>query len=182
LIKNFIHTASNPLIRTSHLHAVGGFDENIYGADDWDLFIRLAARYEAVCDPFYRIQYRIVQGSGAAQSKKFKEGCLRVIDKAFNEAPSDLQKHKGKALGLVYQYLCFRTLEELTTRQSTSEAWQYLRASRRYQISLWGKANSMKIILKMLIALALPLPIARASMKWVTDFSRLFQRIIIRNF
>ena len=176
LVKNFIHTASNPLMRTSYLQAVGGFDENIYGADDWDLFIRLAARHQALCDPFYRIQYRIVKGSGAAQSKKFKEGCLQVITKAFNEAPSDLQTHKDKALGLVYQYLCFRTLEELPTRKSVPESWQYLKASRKHQTSLWKKKTLLKVLFKMSIALALPLPIARELLGLSTQAFRFFEK------
>jgi glycosyltransferase involved in cell wall biosynthesis len=50
---NFVMTASNPLIRRTALIEIGGFDEAIYGADDWDLFIRLAKDHPVTLSPHY---------------------------------------------------------------------------------------------------------------------------------
>ncbi|MGE3277340.1 MAG: glycosyltransferase family A protein [Vicinamibacterales bacterium] len=43
LRKNWIRSPGQTLIRASALEAAGGFDETIVGADDWDLYLRLAA-------------------------------------------------------------------------------------------------------------------------------------------
>ena len=48
LIGNFIISMSVPLIRTSALRRVGGFDPSVVPCDDWDVWIRLAAENEFV--------------------------------------------------------------------------------------------------------------------------------------
>ncbi|MDA0267312.1 MAG: hypothetical protein O3A14_10225, partial [Cyanobacteria bacterium] len=111
LARNFLMTASNPLMRRSSLVAIGGFDESIYGADDWDVFIRLAERSDLALSPHYHIQYRVVEGSGSANVAKIEQGCLQVIEKAFRSAPAKFKPIQKVALGKVYQFLCFRTLE-----------------------------------------------------------------------
>jgi glycosyltransferase involved in cell wall biosynthesis len=40
---NWVLSPGQALIRTSALRAAGGFDPTVWGADDWDLWIRLAA-------------------------------------------------------------------------------------------------------------------------------------------
>jgi glycosyltransferase involved in cell wall biosynthesis len=42
LRKNWIRSPGQALIRRSALHTVGGFDASVLGADDWDLYLRLA--------------------------------------------------------------------------------------------------------------------------------------------
>lgn len=148
LVKNFVCTASNPLIRKSYLLKVGCFDENIYGADDWDLFLRLAAQAPVVVSPHYEIYYRVVKGSGSSKVEKIEEGCLQVIEKAFEEAPLEYRNIKQTSLGIVYQFLCYRTIEEVATNRSGIKALKYFTRSYRCKKSLWNSFSIAKVLLE----------------------------------
>lgn len=169
LAKNLLYTASNPLMRRDALVSIGGFDETIYGADDWDLFLRLAEKYEFVVSPYYHIRYRVVRGSGSASVLKIERGCLQVIAKAFQTAPPELQPIKQAALGTVYQYLCFRTLEEMAGRSSGLAALNYLWKSYRNQSSLWGIEPLVKVVLKSSTAMIFPSDFARQISTTMTE-------------
>ncbi len=167
LTESFAHTASNPLMKREAVNSIGGFDEEVYGADDWDLVIRLAEKYDVAFSPHYHIQYRIVQGSGSANVAKLEEGALKVIEKAFRSAPEELQPLKYVALGRMYQGLCFRTLEEMAGRRSGLTAWRYLSLSRQNHPLLWGKMPLAKAIFKIIIVTTLPNALARDLMPWI---------------
>ena len=60
---NFIGHASSPLIRTSVLKKIGGFDEelrllNAQGCEDWDLYFRIAQHYQFSLVPELLVGYR----------------------------------------------------------------------------------------------------------------------------
>src|SRR5919199_6245537 len=63
LLIDFIANGSNPLIRRQALIEVGGFDESLTAAEDWDMWLRLAARYHFVAVPAPQILYRISMNS-----------------------------------------------------------------------------------------------------------------------
>ena len=48
---NFISCGSTTLIRRAALEDLGGFDETLNAAEDWELYTRLAARYAFVAVP-----------------------------------------------------------------------------------------------------------------------------------
>jgi glycosyltransferase involved in cell wall biosynthesis len=81
-----------PLVRKSVLDDVGVFDENIrYGSEDWDLWLRIAARYDFVFVPEPLAKYRY------HTSHRSKEGHLRreqqtleIIEKAARNYPEEL--------------------------------------------------------------------------------------------
>lgn len=172
LAQSFIHTASNPLLRREAVITIGGFDEEIYGADDWDLLIRLSEKYDVILSPNYHIRYRIVKGSGSANVTKLEQGATQVIEKAFRSAPKELQPIKAVALGRVYQYLCFRTLEEMAGRQSGLAAWRYLFLSRHHHASLWGRAPLSKALFKIVAVVVLPQFLAQSLVPWLVARSR----------
>jgi hypothetical protein len=103
---------------------------------------------------------------------RLERGATQVIEKAFRSAPEDLQPIKSVALGRVYQYLCFRTLEEMAGRQSGLAAWRYLRLSRRHHPALWGQAPLFKALFKIVAVVALPKPWAQSLVPWVVARSR----------
>src|SRR5919202_4312270 len=59
LLRDFVESGSNPLIRRQALDKVGDFDQSVTPAEDWDMWLRLAARYEFVTVPSPQILYRI---------------------------------------------------------------------------------------------------------------------------
>ncbi|MGD1930915.1 MAG: glycosyltransferase family 2 protein [Leptolyngbyaceae cyanobacterium] len=153
LVKNFLHTASNPLIRRKELIEIGGFDEAIYGADDWDVFIRLATNSPIAVSPHHEIYYRIVKGSGSANVDKIEQGCLQVVHKAFQAAPLKFQSIKPRTLGTIYQYLCFRTLEEMADRRSGFKSLHYWQKSYKNNSKLWGIVPTSKVFLKAILVM-----------------------------
>lgn len=66
--RNFIGNGSNPLIRRSCLESVGYYSteykqQNAQGSEDWDLYLRIAERYQFRVIPEFLMGYRQVVGS-----------------------------------------------------------------------------------------------------------------------
>ncbi|MHC5825871.1 MAG: glycosyltransferase, partial [Nostoc sp.] len=59
LLNNFLENGSNPLISKKALITLGGFDEFLSAAQDWDMWLRLASKFDFVCVPCVQILYRI---------------------------------------------------------------------------------------------------------------------------
>jgi glycosyltransferase involved in cell wall biosynthesis len=58
LAKNWIRSPGQTLIRASAIDAVGGFDPTLWSADDWDLYLRLAARGPFLYRHRHALSYR----------------------------------------------------------------------------------------------------------------------------
>jgi hypothetical protein len=68
IYRNIIGNASVPLFRTAALREVGGFrtraeQDGAQGCEDWDLTLRVAAKYLAVGVPEYLVAYRQLAGT-----------------------------------------------------------------------------------------------------------------------
>jgi glycosyltransferase involved in cell wall biosynthesis len=111
LLRDFVESGSNPLIRRRALAKVGGFDESLVHGEDWDLWLRLAACYEFVTVPSSQILYRISPGSASFDVWKMEAGSLRIIERSFAQAPESLQKLKREVLGNRYKYLTLKAIE-----------------------------------------------------------------------
>ena len=77
---NFISSAT-PLVRRTVLEAVGGFDPVMRFAEDWDLWVRLAAHGEVayVDEPLAR--YRVHGAQASRNVDALRDGQLRVLNK-----------------------------------------------------------------------------------------------------
>ena len=108
LVNNFIVNGSNCLISRQAIESVGEFDPSVDGAADWDYWLRLAAHWQFILVPKYQIFYR---ASSAAMSVnvEYMEGCiLKVTEKAFQTAPSEMQFLKSQSLANTYRYLAYK--------------------------------------------------------------------------
>jgi glycosyltransferase involved in cell wall biosynthesis len=112
LVNNFLENGSNPLIRKQALNQVGGFDSSINSVADWDMWLRLAARYQFVAVPLPQILYRVSARSMSAQIKNQERECLKFIEKAFKSAPESLQHLKRKTLAELYKYLMWKIFQQ----------------------------------------------------------------------
>jgi hypothetical protein len=66
LLTDFLDNGSNPLIRRQALIEAGSFDESLPPAEDWDMWLRLAARYHFVAVPYPQVLYRQSPNSESA--------------------------------------------------------------------------------------------------------------------
>jgi len=126
LVTDFLDTVSNPLIRKEALDQVGGFEESFASADDWDILLRLAARYPFVCVPAVQVLYREHPDSLSFDVLRMEAAALGVCERAFAEAPLDLQHVKRDSMGNLYKYLTVKALTGHPSRQRALQAARFL--------------------------------------------------------
>ncbi|MEM1425808.1 MAG: glycosyltransferase family 2 protein [Cyanobacteria bacterium P01_H01_bin.130] len=87
LANNFIENGSNPLVRRSLLEAVGGFESQYIPAEDWDMWLKLAARCVAIAVPKGQVRYRVSATSSSASLRRLEDACVRVLERHIKTAP-----------------------------------------------------------------------------------------------
>lgn len=111
LLGNFLENGSNALVRKQALTEVGGFDESLSGPEDWEIYLRLAERYEFVIVPSPQVLYRLSPHAASSNIEKMEKENLKVIERVFSRVPESLQFLKSQTLANLYNYLASRTLE-----------------------------------------------------------------------
>lgn len=105
LLGNFLASGSNCLIRRDAITSVGEFDPSLKSYEDWDYWLRLAARWTFVVVPKYQILYRQSPGAMSSKIEVMEHYGSIVIERAFRLAPLELQPLKKQSLAVNYQYL-----------------------------------------------------------------------------
>jgi glycosyltransferase involved in cell wall biosynthesis len=156
LLIDFVESGSNPLIRRQALMEVGGFDASLPAAEDWDLWLRLAAHYAFVAVPSPQIFYRQSTNSWSANVLRQGAGSLQVIERAFNQAPKSLQHLKQGSLANIYKGLTFKALEGPPERQRGLTAARLLWHCVRNDLTLLRSRIILKILFKIAAMTLLP--------------------------
>lgn len=130
LVKNFLASGSNPLIRRQAFE-VGGFDLTLSSCEDWEFYLRLAARWPFVVIPKYQILYRQSSVSMSAKLGLVKEADFSVIEKSFQSAPQEVQYLKRQSLATVYQYWA-----ELSLRYSINDVSEVKQAGQKLAMAI----------------------------------------------
>ena len=79
---NFI-TTSSVMIRRALFAELGGFDPSLQTAEDWDLWLRVAARHPIGFVPEPLVQYRLQSGSLSRSYERINHDRLAVISRAL---------------------------------------------------------------------------------------------------
>lgn len=92
LYSNFIGCASIPLIRRSVLMELGGYDTSLRtaggeGCEDWDITLRIAARYAIGLAPGYLAVYRNVANSMSTDCRSMETSYNLVVERARRVHP-----------------------------------------------------------------------------------------------
>jgi glycosyltransferase involved in cell wall biosynthesis len=156
LLIDFIENGSNPLIRAWALKEVGSFDESLSAAEDWDMWLRLAAYYSFVCVPSPQILYRQSANSWSANVLRQGAGSLQVMERAFNQAPESLQYLKQKSLANIYKGLTFKMLEGTPERWRGFKSLQLLWNSVKNDPALLRSRVILKVLFKIAVVTLLP--------------------------
>jgi len=100
---NFLPAKS--VFRVSALHAVGGYDEAFRAVEDWDLWLRLADRFEihGISEPL--AGYRINTRGLSSDPQRMLQHRLAVVRKHFGEESSTASEEARE----VYAYAYFRS-------------------------------------------------------------------------
>lgn len=94
------------LIRAAVLRDVGGFNPDIWGADDWDLWLRIAKSSRSIMEDREALLYRKHDGNASNDACRMLENCLRVVDLHLPDvAPQQQAAVKRTAYQWLYYYL-----------------------------------------------------------------------------
>jgi glycosyltransferase involved in cell wall biosynthesis len=111
-LANEISSASGVMVRKECLTNVGGFDERIPIADDYDLWLRIAQRYPILLirSPLYRWRWRDDSQSGpiGGRQHRWTEASTVVLEKHRLEAPREMRAMVRARLSRMY-WDCART-------------------------------------------------------------------------
>jgi GT2 family glycosyltransferase len=162
LLNNFIASGSNILARREAVLTIGDFDPALEACEDWDFYIRLAAKYHFVVVPDWQILYR--QSSTAMTSKVdiMEAFALIVLEKAYRLAPSKYQHLKKKSLAWVYEYATQQHLRcstelsgtELSSlKMATHKFWQAVRLRPRILLEGYGQSLMRRLSKRWFLAL-----------------------------
>ena len=156
LLTNFLENGSNPLIRRQALREVGGFEATLTPAEDWDMYLRLAAHYPFVVIPSPQVLYRVSSQSASTHVSKMEAACLKVIERALKEAPESMQYLRPLSLGNLYKTLVYKSLEGFPTRHRSCMAIRYLRLAVWNDPSLLRAGIFLKTVFRILSTMLLP--------------------------
>jgi glycosyltransferase involved in cell wall biosynthesis len=152
LLTCFVASGSNPLIRRQAFVEVGGFDESIAASQDFDLYLRLAARYHYAAVPFPQVLYRISTNSMSTNIRRLESTSLLVRERAFNQASEALPKRiKRHSIANFYKAILFRLLNDPPNRQRGLESARILWNTIRYDPVLLRKKVIMRLLYKIVI-------------------------------
>jgi glycosyltransferase involved in cell wall biosynthesis len=157
LLTCFVVSGSNPLIRRQAFMDVGGFDESLVASQDFDLYLRLAARYEYVAVPFSQVLYRISTNSMCSNIRRQEATSVLVRERAFNQAPNSLPDSlKRHSIANFYKSIIHKLLNDPPNRQTGLESARLLWNAIRYDPELLRKKVIVKLLYKIVIFAILP--------------------------
>jgi glycosyltransferase involved in cell wall biosynthesis len=169
---NFIETGSNPLLRREAFQQCGNFDESLHAAEDWDLWLRVAARFPFVLVPQTLVLYRVHPRSMSSFDVIRQERCsLEVISRAFQRTGAAAKlMHRSHAN--LYRYLTYRALTPPLSRRTARVALRFWSASVKFDPALVFKSGSAIALAKIAAALVLPSRLQSALLDLARSFIR----------
>lgn len=116
LLRNFIACGSTPMIRRECFDKVGDFDSNLFGPEDNDMWLRIAAEYKFAVIKEPLTYYRQLNTSVSRNLEKMEKSWELMHAKALSNAPSYLKKTnlenlEKQSYSLKYIYLAWRALQ-----------------------------------------------------------------------
>jgi len=119
------------LIRTQLLREYGGFDERLAGADDYDMWLRLARVTKIEMHDRVALYYRRHPNQASRDMGKMMHMCLAAIEKnLFFSEPADRARQRRLGYRFAYNYAgtsvvtqTRRFIEEMNFREAMQRAW-----------------------------------------------------------
>jgi glycosyltransferase involved in cell wall biosynthesis len=100
-------TPSSLLIERRCFEAIGGFDERIFGSEDWLLTFRLVARRALTAIPDPLVQYRIHETNISSSAERLEREMLRAYQAVFSDsrAPPEVRRLRRKAYANLHRVI-----------------------------------------------------------------------------
>ena len=158
LLTNFLHNGSNPLIRQQAIKAIGKFDSSLKSSEDWDYYLKLAARYTFVVVPEYQILYRKTSTNMSSNVERMKQTSYIVLERAYQNAPQNLQYLRSKSFSILHLYCAELYLHHSKINpQEIDKVGSNLWLSIRLQPKSLLNVNTQRILIKFWLRRFLPI-------------------------
>jgi glycosyltransferase involved in cell wall biosynthesis len=151
LVSDFIHSGSNTLICREAIDSAGEFDPTLKSCEDWDYWLRLAAKWHFVVVPKYQVLYRRTLGAMSSKVEVMKEAALIAMDKAYRTAPLELQYLKPYTLASFHKYCAGQYLEHCLNINDLRKAQEHLWSVIRLQPKALLDQGTQKLVVKLLL-------------------------------
>ncbi len=151
LVGDFIYNGSNTLIRRQAIESVGEFDTTLKSCEDWDYWLRLAARWPFVVVPKHQIFYRRSSGAMSSKIEVMKEASLIALEKAYLAAPPELQSLRNQSFTSFHKYCADLYLKHSTDMSGVKEAGHNLWMAIRLQPQTLLDKRTQKLVFKFLL-------------------------------
>jgi glycosyltransferase involved in cell wall biosynthesis len=157
LVHNFLENGSNPLIYREVLLELDGFDESLEASQDWDMWLRLAARYSFVAVPKVQILYRVSSNSVSSNLRRQEKCCLEVFQRAYQARPVSNKNIRNLSLTNLYKYLTCKALQNPYNPEKGIAAAKFLWKNFIYDSLRFKRIFfTLRLLLKIVIIISLP--------------------------
>jgi GT2 family glycosyltransferase len=129
-------SASSAMVRRDALAAVGGFDESLRSAEDWDMWLRISAAYPVACVPEPLVLLTRRGSSTSGNPRRMEQNSVLVLERAFATFARQHRRQRRRARAWVH-FLAGVELEN---------QGQYLPAAARYLQTLGWKPASLRAV------------------------------------
>jgi glycosyltransferase involved in cell wall biosynthesis len=132
--RNITESGSSPMVRRCCFETVGVFDPNLPHAGDWDMCLRIAARYpfQVIKEPL--VYYRQYSNSMSKNWQRVEKCFYTVLEKAFQSKSPELLNLKNRCYGLANLCLAWKCLQ--TQAKDDKKASQFRAAAIAYSPQL----------------------------------------------
>lgn len=161
LVRNFLVSSSNPLLRRRAVEETGAFDESVPCAADRDYWIRLARRWRFALIPRYQVIYRRRAGSITSDVERQERGSLLVLERAFSEAPPELRSLRPQGFSYTYLYAAELWLSHAQRPAGAAQAARRLAKAVSLNPRLLLERRVRRLVQKCLVLGLLPREAAR---------------------
>ncbi len=152
LLENFIGCGSNILVRREAIESVGFFDLQLNSCEDWDYYLRLAAKWSFVCVAKQQIIHRQTSGSMRTKVAVMEKAGLLTLRKAF-EATPQFNYLKNQSLARFYSYCADLYYINDRDGKNTRKALQNLWCAIKLYPLILSDRSVLKLLLKTLLKL-----------------------------
>lgn len=156
LIRNFISSGSNVMVRRKFIEAAGKFDPTLKSAEDWDYYLRLAALCPFVLVPHYQILYRRSSQSMTSKVDVMEKYILTVTERAFQAAPAKLQFLKNQSLANTYRFLTQLCIAHVLDDEGVKLASQKLQKAILLEPKILLERKTQRLVFKVGLMRLLP--------------------------
>ena len=131
---------SSAMVRRCCFETVGVFDKNLRFAEDWDMWIRLAARYHFAVIKEPLVGYREHPNSKSKKYASRLQDFRAIIEKAFDSVPFELLHLRNRSYGYINLCIAWKCLQGSEIDYKTANHFRclaishypHLRYSREY--------------------------------------------------